>query len=61
MSPRKYPPRRTLVSFRISDAGLARIDALAAKEGEGVDRSEMIRRLLLEAVAARAAAELPAP
>lgn len=51
MSPRKYPPRRTLVSFRIGEAGLNAIDGLAKRED--VDRSEMIRRLLLEAVKAR--------
>lgn len=53
MSPRTYPPRRTLVAFRISPAGLEQIDALAATETDG-DRSETIRRLLSEALTARA-------
>ena len=44
-------PRRPLVALRISTEGLAYIDQLAA--GEGINRSEMIRRLLAEAVAAR--------
>ena len=48
---RTYPPRRVLVGFRISPAGLDAIDQLAATTG--VDRSEMIRRLLSEALTAR--------
>lgn len=51
MSPRKGP-RRPIVGVRISEQGIAAIDTLA--ESEGVGRSEMIRRLLSEALARRA-------
>ena len=51
MSPRSGP-RRPIVGVRISEAGIAAIDQLA--EAEGVGRSEMIRTLLSEALAARA-------
>jgi hypothetical protein len=40
-----------MVAVRLSWAGVAQIDALAA--ADGVDRSTMIRTLLAEAVAAR--------
>jgi metal-responsive CopG/Arc/MetJ family transcriptional regulator len=46
-------PRRPLVAVRLSTTGLAVIDAMA--EQEGVNRSEMIRTLLAEAVQARQA------
>jgi metal-responsive CopG/Arc/MetJ family transcriptional regulator len=55
--PRSYPPRRTLVGVRLSAAGLAAIDAQA--KAEGVDRSETIRRLLAEALAARQWERMP--
>lgn len=42
--------RRT-VSVKLSWAGVAELDRLAA--AEGVDRSELIRRLLREAIQAR--------
>lgn len=44
-------PRRTMVGVKLSEEGIAYIDELAA--AEKVNRSEMIRRLLAEAVAAR--------
>lgn len=44
---------RRFVGVRLSPNGLAVIDRLA--EREGVKRSEMIRRLLAEAVTARRA------
>jgi len=44
-------PRRPIVAVRLSEQGIAAVDKLA--ETEGVNRSEMIRRLLSEAVAAR--------
>lgn len=44
-------PRRPIVAVRLSEAGIQQVDALA--EAEGVNRSEMIRLLLTEAVAAR--------
>lgn len=47
MSPRPGPARPT-VTFRISGAGIAAIEARAG--AEDVDRSEMIRRLLAYAV-----------
>jgi hypothetical protein len=50
MSPREGP-RRPIVGVRISEAGITAIDALA--ETEQIGRSEMIRRLLSEALAAR--------
>lgn len=50
MSPRTSP-RRPIVGVRISDAGITAIDKLAADEA--VTRSEMIRRLLSEALTAR--------
>lgn len=50
MSPRPGP-RRPIVGIRISDAGIQAIDALA--KAENVNRSEMIRRLLSEALTAR--------
>jgi metal-responsive CopG/Arc/MetJ family transcriptional regulator len=46
-------PRRPLVAIRMSDEGIAYVDQLA--EEAGVNRSEMIRTLLKEAIAARAA------
>jgi len=49
-------PRRPLVAIRLSAEGIAHIDGLAAKAG--VTRSEMIRTLLTEAVAAR---QMPTP
>ena len=49
--PRTYPPRRTLTAIRLSPAGLAAIDALAA--AEGLNRSAMMRALIGEALAAR--------
>jgi metal-responsive CopG/Arc/MetJ family transcriptional regulator len=42
---------RVLIAFRIAPAALALIDGYAAEEQVG--RSEMIRRLLSEAVQAR--------
>lgn len=45
-------PRRPLVAIRLSTEGLEFIDQLAARETDG-NRSEMVRRLLLEAVTAR--------
>jgi metal-responsive CopG/Arc/MetJ family transcriptional regulator len=44
-------PRRPLVNVRLTEEGIAYIDQLAATEG--VNRSEMIRTLLAEAVTAR--------
>lgn len=44
-------PRRPLVAVRLSAEGIAYIDKLA--KSEGVNRSEMIRILLAEAVARR--------
>ena len=49
--PRTSPPRRAHVACRIGEAGLTAVDALA--KDEGVDRSEMLRRLIREAVQAR--------
>jgi len=49
--PRTYPPRRTLVAFRLDPEVLADIDTLA--EAEGVDRSAMIRNFIVEAMVAR--------
>jgi len=37
-------PRRPLVAIRLSDEGIAHVDKLA--EEQGVNRSEMIRRML---------------
>jgi metal-responsive CopG/Arc/MetJ family transcriptional regulator len=44
-------PRRPLVALKLGDEWIAVIDRLG--EQEGVNRSEMIRRLLGEAIAAR--------
>lgn len=49
-------PRRPLVAIRLSEEGIAYIDQLA--EQEGVNRSEMIRILLKEAIGHRAASAL---
>jgi hypothetical protein len=49
--PRVYPPRRTLIAFRIKPEALDVIDAQA--KAEGVDRSAMVRTLLGEALTAR--------
>jgi hypothetical protein len=46
-------PRREYVGVRLSPSGLEAIEKLAAAETEG-NLSEMIRKLLGEAVAARA-------
>jgi len=51
MSPRPGP-RRLYVGVRLSPAGLEAIEKLAAAETDG-NLSEMIRKLLAEAVAAR--------
>jgi metal-responsive CopG/Arc/MetJ family transcriptional regulator len=45
-------PRRPLVALRLSEGDLEVVDRIA--EAEGVSRSEMIRRLLDEAIKARA-------
>lgn len=45
-------PRRPLVGVRLSDEGRKYIEQLAAVETDG-NLSEMIRKLLAEAVAAR--------
>jgi len=37
-------PRRPLVAIRLSDEGIAHVDKLA--EEQGVNRSEMIRRMV---------------
>jgi metal-responsive CopG/Arc/MetJ family transcriptional regulator len=50
VSPRQTP-RRPIVGVRISEAGIQAIDAFALSEQVG--RSEMIRRLLAEAITAR--------
>lgn len=44
-------PRRVIVGVRLKADAIAYIDTLA--EAQGVNRSEMIRLLLAEAVAAR--------
>lgn len=44
-------PRRVMIGVKLLPAAIAYIDELA--EAEGVNRSEMVRRLLAEAVAAR--------
>jgi metal-responsive CopG/Arc/MetJ family transcriptional regulator len=49
-------PRRPLVAVRLSEQGIAEVDRLA--QAQGVNRSEMIRRLLAEALAVRAARAL---
>lgn len=46
-------PARAFVGVRLSSEGLAQVQALAAKETEG-NTSMMIRKLLSEALAARA-------
>lgn len=51
MPPREYPPRREFVGIRLAQTGIAAIDTYA--KAEGVSRSEMIRRLLAEALTAR--------
>lgn len=53
MSSANTPPRsgRRTVGIRLSWAGTAEIDRMAAEEG--VDRSTMIRTLLAEAIQAR--------
>jgi metal-responsive CopG/Arc/MetJ family transcriptional regulator len=51
-------PRRPLVAIRLSAEGLEFIDQLAEQETEG-NRSEMVRRLLLEAVTARQKRRVP--
>lgn len=43
MSPRPGPPKPT-ITIRLSEAGIANLDELAAREG--VDRSEVMRRML---------------
>lgn len=50
MSPRQGP-RRRIVGVRIKPEAVAYIDRLALSEG--VNRSEMVRRLLSEALTAR--------
>lgn len=50
MSPRTGP-RRPIVGVRIKTEAVEMIDAMA--EAEGVNRSEMIRLLLSEALTAR--------
>lgn len=47
-------PRRPLVGVRLSDEDRKHIEQLAGQEADG-NLSEMIRRLLSEAVAARQA------
>lgn len=42
-------PRRPAITFRLSDAGLAAVEARA--EAAGVKRSEMLRRMLAYAEA----------
>lgn len=50
------PDPRKMVAIRLSPAGLAEIDKIAEEEGRS--RSDVIRRLLSEALAARAAKAL---
>ncbi len=51
--PRTYPPRRQHVTLRLSPVGLAEVERLAALECPGGGRSEMLRRLIGEALSAR--------
>ena len=44
-------PRRVMIGVKLLPTAIAYIDELA--KAEGVNRSEMVRRLLSEAVAAR--------
>jgi metal-responsive CopG/Arc/MetJ family transcriptional regulator len=44
-------PRRPLVALRLGEEDLAEVDKLAAQSG--VNRSEMIRRLIAEAITVR--------
>ncbi|MFC6853898.1 ribbon-helix-helix domain-containing protein [Aquipuribacter hungaricus] len=46
-------PRRPIVTVRVDQEDLTEVDRLATAEGVG--RSEMVRRLLVEAMAARRA------
>lgn len=46
-------PRRTPVTIRLSDTGLAAVQALAAAETDD-NLSDMVRKLLTEALTARA-------
>lgn len=48
---------KTLISVRVSDDGLNALNQMA--EEEGIDRSELIRTLLREAVTARLAKRKP--
>jgi len=50
VSPRPGP-RRPIIGIRVKPDAITYIDALA--QAEGVNRSEMIRRLLAEAIGAR--------
>lgn len=51
--PRTYPPARQHLNFRIDPEVLAQVERLAAVTG--VDRSEMLRALIAEALVARGA------
>jgi hypothetical protein len=51
-------PRRPLVGVRLSDEGRAYIERMAERETDG-NLSEMIRKLLGEAVTARRAGDTP--
>ncbi len=42
--PRVYPPKRTLIALRVSPLALENVDMWA--ETVGVNRSEMLRRML---------------
>ena len=59
MTPGGWPgPRRRMVGVKLDDATIATIDELAAAEGLTIrggepNRSEMIRRLIDEALTAR--------